>query len=533
MDVTQSKPEARARAPTIEFAIGFAIVFYTWRLIGAFTRFPGTTIDARFNQVVLEHLWSWASGRAEALADPSFFYPYRGVFYLSDTHFGSGFVYVAFRALGAPREVAFDLWFLVGMAATFAASAHVFRRLGLPTTSALFGACAFTFSLPMLAQDPHAQLVYRFGVPLAALAGLEFCRRPNLTSLAALTLWVSWQFLCSVYVGVFLVELLALFGAVALLFPALAPMPSGFRHRGLGVLAVAALTLAAYMLWRHASVARLYAVHRDMGEIQLMAPRWASFLAMERAPTVGWAASFLPHYNDLWQWEHQLFPGVGVLLLAGAAVRYGDLDGRRALMFCLPAIVALMALAIDVDGFGLYRWVAEIPGLNAIRSPGRVAVVMAFPLAWLAAQGVTALRGSTSRIAAVVLTAGLGFALLDIAAFNSSSVEISAARARVAAMSAGLDGEALRAARAVLLRYGADTNEHETMNDLDLMIAAQDFGVVAINGYSGSVPTLYRRPRDCAEARAWMARVDALPYKRAGAGDVAARSVILPAGACP
>jgi hypothetical protein len=64
------------------------------------------------------------------------------------------------------------------------------------------------------------------------------------------------------------------------------------------------------------------------------------------------------------------------------------------------------------------------------------------------------------------------------------------------------------------------------------MLAAQDLGVATINGYSGSVPPLYRRPRDCAEAKAWLGKVDALPYKRAGAEDVAARAVITPSGAC-
>jgi hypothetical protein len=70
------------------------------------------------------------------------------------------------------------------------------------------------------------------------------------------------------------------------------------------------------------------------------------------------------------------------------------------------------------------------------------------------------------------------------------------------------------------------------MRDLDLMLAAQDLGLRTINGYSGSVPPPYRRPRDCEEARAWIGKVDALAAKRAGAGDVATRAAIVPPGAC-
>jgi hypothetical protein len=521
----------RLSSQTIFIALAVAAAIYCWRLIGAFTRFPGTTIDARFNQAILEHLWLWASGRASSLADPGFFYPYRGVLYLSDTHFGSGWVYVICRALGAPREVAFDLWFLAGMASTFAAALYGLRRFGLPAAAAAFGALVFAFSLPMLAQDAHAQLVYRFAVPLATLACVEFVRRPGLGRLAALGLWVGWQFLCSVYIGVFLCEWLAFVGVFALMTP-LAPSPSkgeaGLAETTIVCVAAAlALGLAAYMMWRHAEIARAYAIHHDLAEIGEMAPRWTSLLSMAGAPSVGWLSARLPHHTPMWDWEHQLFPGLGVLLLAAAGVRRSP-----AAALCLVATLGLLAFNLDVDGGGLWRFTSQAPGLNAIRSPGRVALVAAFPLAWLAGLGVAALRRSHSQAAFALLIAGLGLALVDIASFRSASVSIASARARVAAMSQGLDGEALRARHAVLLRFGAGSNEQETMRDLDLMLAAQELGVATINGYSGSVPPLYARPRDCAEAKAWLGKVDALPYKRAGADDIAARAVIVPPGAC-
>ena len=520
----------RLRTATIHFAVAVAAAFYIWRLIGAFTRFPGTTIDARFNQVVLEHLWLWASGRADSLADPAFFYPYRGVLYLSDSHFGTGWLYAIFRALGCPREIAFDLWFIAGMASTFAAAAYALRRFGLPSAGAAVGALVFAFSLPMLAQDAHAQLVYRFAVPLATLACVEFFRTPSLRKAAALGLWVGWQFLCSVYVGVFLCEWLVFVAAFAWLAPPTQSSPVKGEGAGvaLGVAATLALGLAAYMLWRHAEIAHAYAIHRDAAEIGEMAPRWASLLSMAGAPSVGWVSAWLPHHTSMWDWEHQLFPGLGVLLLAAAGAR-----GRGPVVaLCLVASVGLLALNLDVNGAGLWRYTSQWPGLNAIRSPGRVALVVAFPLAWLAGLGVTALRRSHRQAAFALLTVGLGLALTDIAAFRSASTPIALARGRVAAMTHGLEGEALRARRAVLLRFGGDSNEQETMRDLDLMIAAQDLGVRTINGYSGSVPPLYQRPRDCAQAKAWMAKLDALPYKRAGAEDVASRVVIVPPGAC-
>lgn len=529
-----------SKSLAIPAVIALAIALYLWRLVGAFSRFPGTLIDARFNQVVLEHLWNWVSGRTESLSDPVFFYPYPNILYLSDCHYGSGWIYVIFRALGASREVAFDWWFLAGMAATFAAAVYAFRRLGLPQTSALLGACVFAFSLPMLAQDAHAQLIYRFPIPLATLACIQLFRAASLRSFFALTLWVAWQFLCSVYLGVFLLEWLALLSAVAILRPNLFPkslsQPTTSRAGGvaLAVAAGIAVVLAGIMLARHAELSNAYGIHRDIGEIELAAPHWTSFLSMAGSPIVGWFSPLLAHNTIFWLWEHQLFPGLGVLLLAAAGVRMGMTNpaDRRVVVTCLVSILGLIALSLDVGGVGLYRWLLELPGLNAIRSPGRVAVVMAFPIAWLAALGMNALRGSDSRTAHLLMTIGLGLVLVDIAGFNLESRDIAGAQARVATMSQGLDARALRAQRAVLLRFGDSTSELETQFDLDLMIVAQDMGVASFNGYSGSKPPLWRRPRDCAEARAWIERVDQLPFKRAGADDLAERAVIVPPGAC-
>jgi hypothetical protein len=111
-------------------------------------------------------------------------------------------------------------------------------------------------------------------------------------------------------------------------------------------------------------------------------------------------------------------------------------------------------------------------------------------------------------------------------------VPFEVARARVAEMERGLDPEALRARRAILIRFGHQENQIEKAFDVDLMLAVEEMGVRSLNGYSGSYPPLYRRARDCAEALAVVKQAEELPYKRAGADDIAARAVIVPPGAC-
>jgi len=55
---------------------------------------PGDLFDARFNSVILEHLYQWVRGEVPKLWSPAFFYPFENVLAFSDNHFGSGWAYI-------------------------------------------------------------------------------------------------------------------------------------------------------------------------------------------------------------------------------------------------------------------------------------------------------------------------------------------------------------------------------------------------------------------------------------------------------
>lgn len=515
--------------------LGLGVALYLARLIGGFTYYPGSLYDARFNQAVLEHLWLWASGRAESLANPAYFYPFKDILYFSDAHFGTGWLYVGARALGAPREIAFDLWFLVGMAASFAAAFYAFRQFGFAGVSAAIGAALFAFSLPMLSQDLHAQLVYRFGVPLAILEFVRFVSRPRLRPLFLLAFWVSWQFLCSIYIGVFLVEALALMAIWALIgrknFPILAvdASPSRAADIALGGLALAAVAAAALMLARYAETSHAYGLRRSYWEVEFLLPRWSSFVSQARSLSVGWLAAWLPH--PYLGWEHQLFPGLGVLALAILGFRARE--ERRVAWTCVFVLAAFVVLTLDVDGYSIYYFLVDVPGLNAIRGVSRFALVAAFFVAWLATVGFDRALRSDSSAAQIAAIVALALASADIGLFSVAHEDIAAAKARISALTAGLDGAALRARGAVLFRFGEGTVDDETVRDIDLMIAAQDLGLQSFNGYSGSDPPLYKHPKSCAEAKAWIGEAEAFPNRRPGGENLIARAQPVPAAACP
>src|ERR1035437_7200059 len=125
---------------------------YGLRAVDYFAAVPGDLGDARFNSVILEHLFHWVSGHGVQLWSPAFFYPFEGVLAFSDNHFGSALPYVLLRSIRTGREVAFYGWFLTGIALNFVCAYAVIRRLGFSGFAAAAGAFAFTFSLPVLAQ---------------------------------------------------------------------------------------------------------------------------------------------------------------------------------------------------------------------------------------------------------------------------------------------------------------------------------------------------------------------------------------------
>jgi hypothetical protein len=177
---------------------------------------PGDLGDARFNNYILEHFFRWLLGLDKSYWTASFFYPYSNNIAFSDNLLGSAPFYVLLRLIGLDRETAFQGWYIVGFFLNFAAAAFVLSRLKLKSLAVGMGAFFFTFGLPLLAQETHAQLLYRFCVPLTCFWLWKISQEPRLGKWIALVLGVVWQFYLSIYLGIFLTLLLIV---MAILIP--------------------------------------------------------------------------------------------------------------------------------------------------------------------------------------------------------------------------------------------------------------------------------------------------------------------------
>ncbi len=487
-------------APVLLVSLG--LCFYVFRAADWFRAVPGDLGDARFNSVILEHLYQWVRGDAASLWSPDFFYPTRGTLAFSDNHFGSGAVYVLSRFLGLGREHAFTVWFAVGNALNFVAMYGVMRRLRFATLPAAAAAFIFAFNLPALAQVSHAQLTYRFATPLAFLAFLQFAQERRLWQLARLAAWGAVQFFCSIYLGLFLVYLLAA-TALALLLPALRPaapaLACGESPRGKALsIAVIVLSAAAtgWLMLKYQGISQSFGFRRSAAEIMIMLPRLKSYLLADGVEAYRWLGSTAQSMPI--RHEHQLFLGFAPLLLclyAALGARGADAEPRRWLLrICQISFLVLFVGTLYVGHRSLYQLVMGLPGISAIRAVSRIVLVMAVPVAIMAAIGIERLqRTRIPRGAVTVLV--IAALSVEVFAYRPHGDSIAAWRDRLAPLAAAVADSPLKDDSVIYVT--GRLHEPDYLTELDAMVFAQDRKLPTLNGYSGNMPPGYVPPHPC------------------------------------
>jgi len=475
---------------------------------------PGDLGDARFNNYVLEQFFRWASGLTRDYWNATFYYPFQWTMAFSDNLLGSAPFYALFRWANLDQMSAFQGWYILGCCLNFAAAGIVLGRLKLKPLAVGAGAFFFTFGLPMLAQENHAQLLYHFCIPLACFSLWKFYQAPGLKWLAALAFWTVWQFYLTIYMGVFLLFLLAAF---FILLPFWTPGQTFWQRltawprclikawlhanrtgRILAITAMVVLGLGlAGLLWPYFHVYRLYHFSRGWAEVSSMLPRLQSYLLADRSqiwPTASIASNLSLRH------EHQLFPGLAVLVLvlAGIAGRF-QTENRRLAWLHLGAALVLVILTLDIQGFSFYQWVWRIPGLNSIRSVTRIMLVVMWPLSVFIAWAVDGFIQQFSQQrrwmqAAVYLVIGL--LVVESVFYNHKTYAKADSQARLDSLRQQIP-ESLPANP--ILFVGVSQQDSNPAREIDAMLLAQDLGWPVINGYSGNYPPGYNSPQSCKE----------------------------------
>jgi hypothetical protein len=473
---------------------------------------PGDLGDTRFNNYLLEHFFRWILGLDKNYWNAVFFYPYP-------------------RAIRLDRETSFQAWYILGYCLNYAASIYVLRRLRLRPLAAAVAAFFFTFGLPILAQETHAQLIYRFGIPLACWLLWQFYQEPAFNKLVWLVFWCVWQFFAGVYVGLFLIMLLVV---MAVLLPLFEPglesqkLQNAWTKRvyqlvlrwivawpvklkeawkkssrpgrlvTLAVLAGLGASLAA-LLWPYYHVTHLYGFSRSWADVLLMLPKPQSYFIADNSPI--WQAVSNIFANFIARREHQLFPGGAIILLilAGLLLRLPS-PHRRLAFLCLSAVTLLVALTLAINGVSLYHILWYLPGMKSIRAVTRIELVLMWPMGVFAGYVVDGLLQQKRMWLKGMLYLAAGLLLLESTFYTHTTTSKADAQARLSSLRDQITAveakEPFNSTEPILFVARPQWDPWYAP-EIDAMLVAQDMGWPTLNGYSGNFPPGYQFADSC------------------------------------
>jgi len=382
------------------FIIG--IWFVVIRPMGpSFSMVPGDLGDARFNVYILEHFYQWFVGQIDDYWDAPIFFPFQESIAFSDNLLGSAPIYVVFRVLGFDNLSAFQAWYIFGFCLNYLSAICVLLRMDFKPVAIGVGAFLFTFGLPVLGQEGHAQLVYRFCVPLVCYFLWYFIEESRLELLIIFVFFLVWQFFLSIYLGVFLFFLLIVllflipFSVPAstawerlTLFPnriILAWSKASFIKKIISMLSIILLVIGIIVLFEpYLKASKSYGFGRDFTTITSMLPRLQSYFIADNSRILGFLVgnvSSIPMRH-----EHQLFSGLAVivLILAGILGNYKEKNESKAFIYLISTII-LIVITLYFNDSSFYYLIWWLPGINSIRAVTRIILVLLWPLSFFVA----------------------------------------------------------------------------------------------------------------------------------------------------
>jgi hypothetical protein len=487
------------------FFIPFCVAFYflIYVQMGFGIMMPGNLGDARLNNYFLENIFQFLNGRSESLWSFGFWAPYQYLIGFSDNLFGASPLYLIPRFASAKSDTAFQIWFIASYFLNYGSAYYVFRRLGIGSLAASLGGLIFAFGLPTTSHMGHAQLSYRFCVPLSMYYLIEFFNKKKFSLISLSFLYLVWQFYCSVYIGFFLI--LLLFGAViGYFFSMVCKSPSILKLRVKNIhssfidsskkekyIFLSSLILFALLLvilfYPYFMVVRLYGESRSWADISPMLPRLQSYLLNDSSyiwRLLNWKPFFSEFFVALpMRHEHQMFAGLMPIILGICGYHisrkeppsfYSSVMG---LSFLIPFILTLY-----VGGFSLWYFLYKLPLFSAIRAVARVELVLLFPIAYFSSVSIDYIFNRNGKIGKLFAVLLIAITIFELAYAELSLSPKEQWRSRILEKTTLISPEIPRDAILFFPQYT------QYFDYIEAMLIYQNIGLKTLNGYSGGSP---------------------------------------------
>ncbi len=466
---------------------------------------PGDIGDARFNLYILEHFFLALTNQVNSFFDANFFYPAQQTILFCDTHFGSALIYVFFRFDGFDPEYSYAAWFLSAFILNYWCCFYIYQQLKLSKLSAAIGAFLFTFSLPIIAQDGHSQLMLRCFVPFAFFNFYRYLQFRNFTNLALTFFFLSLQLLVSVYSGIFVIFLLAAF-LLSDFFVTKNKKIIDLLPKKLSLLTslpILAATIPLFLLFAipYFKVQNLYKFGRSIADIEPMLPRIESFFYSDRS--LLWIKNSEIFSNLPMAHEQQMFIGIGALIsLLILFLNKNFLSNKNEEETILGikfnySLSIIISITLMVGTISLYPILTIFPGISSLRAISREIIVLLFPIGFLVGLTFDKINKADFKIIS-------SSALIFILSFLIISDPILAKklithkkewRERIVNLEAAIPKEKINSSSILAFRT-------DNVNDeIDAMFVAQKLNIPTINGYSANFISNHYFSPNCEEMR--------------------------------
>lgn len=478
------------------------VVYAVWaRVLPPFGQLPGDMGDTRFNMYALEHSYQWLIGNS-SLWNMQMFWPLSGTSAFSEMHLGSVIFYSVPRLLGLDRYGAMQIWFASGLYLTLFSAYFAARWMRYSAAAGALVAIVFTCALPITAQAGHAQLVHRWAAPWAIVAVIGMSRSVLMrrSHLFVFAVSISLQFLLSpgtaiatIYVSIFIWTASVWLGTSVKDFR---EVRTDKRQLLTTVSGISVIAIFTYVALRYSQFKNVYGITREKLEVWEFSPTLKSLFLADHSHV--WNRYSYRLVIDSGRSETQLFIGLALIsfLVIGISGVRSKRDVRLSLLLGSVLVFITIIRVGDSSGF---IYLANIPGFDSVRTPGRFILILLFPIGLVAASGFDALIASRHKlfqIMAIILLVVMVREYSNIDLMQISKSDLNAPTEQmVERVSERINSANRNQFDAFFVLDDAEHNRF--MLDLDAISASQILHIPTLNGYSGFIPFGYENVTTC------------------------------------
>lgn len=382
----------------LSLLVFLAIIIIFYQYVGDGTR-PGDKGDSLYVIYVIESFYQNLLEQKNFL-DLNYMYPIKNNIFFSETMWGSAYLYSFFRFINLDIFTSYNLYFITISILNFFVSFYYIRKFNLSFFSSIIASFIFAFSLPVLSQDIRPHLNARFYTPPCFYYFYHFLSTKETKSLIISLIFLFFQFLASMYHGVFLSTLLIstyfiyFISKKKINYVNILYLQIFKKINFISILLIIfLLSLFIILFYFYFDISLKYQLFRGYPENHLLHP--FAFLTSERAFPLD-RFRILPTNYSLGEMEFYMglfiFPII-FFFFKGKVLRKMSLFEKNIFQISLINVF----IYLSIFGLSLYMIIYLFPGFSSIRAPSRSFLITLFPLSIFISQVFEKLKKKWKR----------------------------------------------------------------------------------------------------------------------------------------